>query len=283
MSERIRHAAGTGQRQEVNQLRCPQRYNVRLKPTVAPWAATTAWGLRILPHGLSQTGGEPCGAWNTQRPWSYDSRASGDETCCSLPAWLFYVPIFAAVLCPGIAMCPHSMVQLHWIVLYISSMNRKEVEPMQDSNSNNSKGGASTPPSTHGTADRRTPSNVDWTYRRGDLYLADLDPCIGSEQGGTRPVVVLQNNTGNLFCPTIIVAPITSRLAKHRGSPVHYFVTGTGALHGPSIVLLEQIKTIDKCRIRKYLGKLSQSQMAEIDEMLETSLGLYVPEKLERP
>ena len=130
---------------------------------------------------------------------------------------------------------------------------------------------------------RRTVSDPDWVYRRGDIYLANLDPCMGSEQGGTRPVVVLQNNTGNYFCSTIIVAPITSRSSKRLDLPVHYFANSVHGLTGPAIVLLEQIRTIDKRRVHKYLGRMSRHQMDEINEMLETSLGLYVPEDMEAP
>ena len=133
------------------------------------------------------------------------------------------------------------------------------------------------------TVGRRTPANEDWVYRRGDIYLANLNPFVGSEQGGTRPVVVLQNNTGNFYCPTVIVAPITSRSDKRLDLPVHYFVKSTRGLNGSAVVLLEQIKTIDKCRIRKYLGKMSQAQIDEISEKLKISLGLYVPKKMKVP
>ncbi len=123
----------------------------------------------------------------------------------------------------------------------------------------------------------------DWIYRRGDVYLADLDPYIGSEQGGTRPVVVLQNNTGNFFCPTLIIAPITSRSNKKANLPTHYHVEKIQGLDCSGMVLLEQIKTIDKRRVRKYLGKMSRLQMDEIGAAIETSLGLYVPEEMEAP
>lgn len=131
--------------------------------------------------------------------------------------------------------------------------------------------------------ERRSPMKEDWVYRRGDVYLANLDPYIGSEQGGTRPVVVLQNNMGNFFCPTLIVAPITSRCAKKPNQPTHYYAEHINGLDSPGMVLLEQIKTIDKRRVRKYLGKMSRSQMDEIGEAIETSLGLYVPEEMEAP
>ena len=121
----------------------------------------------------------------------------------------------------------------------------------------------------------------DWIYRRGDVYLANLDPYIGSEQGGTRPVVVLQNNTGNFYCPTLIIAPITSR--KKRPQPTHYYAEHIYGLDVPSIVLLEQIKTIDKQRVKKYMGRMTRQQMDEIGEAIETSLGLYIPEEMEAP
>ena len=129
----------------------------------------------------------------------------------------------------------------------------------------------------------RTPSDEDWVYHRGDIYLANLDPCMGSEQGGTRPVVVLQNNAGNLFCPTVIVAPLTANTQKRRDLPVHYFAENVYGLNRPAVVLLEQIKTIDKHRVQKYMGRMNRHQMDEIGEMLETSLGLYVPEEMEAP
>lgn len=131
--------------------------------------------------------------------------------------------------------------------------------------------------------ERRFPMREDWIYRRGDVYLANLDPYIGSEQGGTRPVVVLQNNTGNYYCPTLIVAPITSKENKKRSQPTHYYAEHIYGLDMPGIVLLEQIKTIDKRRVKKYMGRMSRHQMDEIGEAIETSLGLYVPEEMEAP
>lgn len=131
--------------------------------------------------------------------------------------------------------------------------------------------------------ERRKQMKEDWIYRRGDVYLANLDPYIGSEQGGTRPVVVLQNNTGNFFCPTLIVAPITSRTHKKANLPTHYHIENIQGADCSGTVLLEQIKTIDKRRISKYLGKMSRRQMDEIGEVIETSLGLYVPEEMEAP
>lgn len=131
--------------------------------------------------------------------------------------------------------------------------------------------------------ERRHSMKENWIYRRGDVYLANLDPYIGSEQGGTRPVVVLQNNTGNYYCPTLIVAPITSRGRKKPSQPTHYYAERIRGLELPGMVLLEQIKTIDKRRVKKYLGRMTRQQMDEIGEAIETSLGLYVPEEMEAP
>jgi mRNA interferase MazF len=131
--------------------------------------------------------------------------------------------------------------------------------------------------------EQRHTMKENWIYRRGDVYLASLDPYIGSEQGGTRPVVVLQNNTGNYYCPTLIVAPITSRGSKKPSLPTHYYAKHIRGLNLPSIVLLEQIKTIDKQRIKKYLGRMNRQQMDEIGEVIEETLGLYVPEDMQAP
>ncbi len=131
--------------------------------------------------------------------------------------------------------------------------------------------------------ERRHSMKENWIYRRGDVYLANLDPYIGSEQGGTRPVVVLQNNTGNFYCPTLIVAPITSKGSKKPSQPTHYYAERIRGLELPGMVLLEQIKAIDKRRVKKYLGRMTRQQMDEIGEAIETSLGLYVPEEMEAP
>jgi len=123
----------------------------------------------------------------------------------------------------------------------------------------------------------------DWIYHRGDIYLANLNPYFGSEQGGTRPVLVLQNNTGNFYCPTLIIAPLTTRRFKKPSQPTHYHLDSIKGMDGPSVVLLEQIKTIDKRRIKSYIGKLSRRQMEGVNEAIEISLGLYIPEEIEAP
>lgn len=112
-----------------------------------------------------------------------------------------------------------------------------------------------------------------WIYKRGDIYMANLNPYKGSEQGGKRPVIVLQNNKGNRYGPTLIVAPITSKLYKTE-LPTHYILKEVRGLPDESLVLLEQIKTIDKKRVMNYVGKVSEEQMEEIDKQILVSLGI---------
>ena len=115
---------------------------------------------------------------------------------------------------------------------------------------------------------------MDTSVRRGDIFYADLSPVVGSEQGGTRPVLIVQNDTGNRHSPTVIAAAITSQLGKAR-LPTHITVTGeqTG-LTKDSVVLLEQVRTLDKRRLREHMGRLSEEQMAKVDQALEVSFGL---------
>ena len=124
--------------------------------------------------------------------------------------------------------------------------------------------------------------NEDWIYRRGDIYVAALEPKIGFVQSGTRPVIVLQNNCGNFFAPTLIVAPLTSNIYKKRRLPTHYYLDNDEMLY-PSVVMLEQITTIDKRQIRRYVGEVSRDEMENISECIEKSLGLYIPEEMEAP
>lgn len=118
--------------------------------------------------------------------------------------------------------------------------------------------------------------NKNWEYRRGDIYLADLSPCCGSEQGGVRPVVVIQNNTGNRHSPTLVVATMTAKSGKKTKQPTHYLIKDNPALCRPSMVLLEQIRTIDKQRIERYLGKVTRREMLGINRALLLSLDLNV-------
>lgn len=114
------------------------------------------------------------------------------------------------------------------------------------------------------------------TYHRGEIYLVDLGTRIGSEQGGCRPALIIQNDVGNFYGPTLIVAPITSRYYKKSNQPTHYALVGVDNLLSPSMVLAEQIVTIDKSRVIKYIGKVSDEQMEHIDRTLEVSLALDV-------
>ena len=112
----------------------------------------------------------------------------------------------------------------------------------------------------------------DWKYLRGDIYYADIEPHIGSEQGGTRPVVVLQNDVGNRYAPTLIVATVTSRTEKKRYQPTHVLIAHNTAFEKPSVVQLEQIFTIDKSRIQRFLGQTTRHEMRRIEEALMNSL-----------
>ncbi|MHB8170589.1 MAG: type II toxin-antitoxin system PemK/MazF family toxin [Thermincolia bacterium] len=110
--------------------------------------------------------------------------------------------------------------------------------------------------------------------RRGDIYFADLSPVIGSEQGGTRPVLVLQNDIGNQYSPTTIVAAITSQISKAK-LPTHVEIkAGKSGLEKNSVVLLEQIRTIDKSRLKEKVTTLNDDQMEKINRAVEVSLGL---------
>lgn len=112
-------------------------------------------------------------------------------------------------------------------------------------------------------------------YLRGDMYYADLGRGIGSEQKGYRPVLIIQNNIGNKHSPTVIIAAITSRVGVKAKLPTHYFVNTESGLEAPSIVLLEQIRTIDKKRLDSYIGHLSDMHINSIDKALAISVGLH--------
>ncbi|NLJ30352.1 MAG: type II toxin-antitoxin system PemK/MazF family toxin [Clostridiales bacterium] len=110
--------------------------------------------------------------------------------------------------------------------------------------------------------------------RRGDIYYADLSPVVGSEQGGVRPVLIVQNNIGNRFSPTVIAAAITSQRAK-ANLPTHILLNAeTTGLAKDSVVLLEQVRTIDKHRLKERMGRLNHTCMAQIDQALSISFGL---------
>ena len=110
--------------------------------------------------------------------------------------------------------------------------------------------------------------------RRGDIYYADLSPVIGSEQGGLRPVLIVQNDVGNKYSPTVIAAAITSKLSKTK-LPTHIDVfADKGGLQRDSVVLLEQIRTIDKTRLKEKMGHLDDDMMHQVDEAITVSFGL---------
>lgn len=110
--------------------------------------------------------------------------------------------------------------------------------------------------------------------KRGDIFFADLSPVIGSEQGGLRPVLVIQNNTGNRFSPTVVVAAITSQIQKAK-LPTHIEIEGKKhKLAKDSVILMEQIRTIDKKRLTDYITTLSPEVMKKVDEALMISLGM---------
>ena len=110
--------------------------------------------------------------------------------------------------------------------------------------------------------------------KRGELYYADLSPVVGSEQGGVRPILIVQNDTGNKYSPTIIAAAITSQKDKTK-LPTHIQVNAHDCgLAKDSIVLLEQVRTLDKKRLREKMGILNKSEMYKIDKALSVSFGL---------
>ena len=110
--------------------------------------------------------------------------------------------------------------------------------------------------------------------RRGDIYYADLNPVIGSEQGGTRPVLILQNDIGNRYSPTTIIAAITSRIQKAK-LPTHVELSAEKSrLPQDSVALLEQLRTIDRQRLTEKVSHLDLSIMEQVDKALQISLGL---------
>lgn len=107
--------------------------------------------------------------------------------------------------------------------------------------------------------------------RRGDLYYADLNPVIGSEQGGIRPVLIIQNNIGNYYGSTVIMAPISTKSAK---LPTHVKIKPTDKIRQNSIILLEQTRVIDKTRLKQFLGRLNSEKMEEVNKSIDIALGL---------
>ena len=112
------------------------------------------------------------------------------------------------------------------------------------------------------------------SIKKGDLYFADLSPVTGSEQGGIRPVLVVQNDVGNRYSPTIIVAAITSRKNKADLPTLVEIEAGGYGLSKNSTVLMEQLRTIDKTRLKERIGTIDRNRLPEINEALSVSLGI---------
>ena len=110
--------------------------------------------------------------------------------------------------------------------------------------------------------------------KRGDIFYADLSPVVGSEQGGIRPVIVIQNDIGNKYSPTVIVAAITSQINKAK-LPTHVEISSEEyGLNRDSVVLLEQVRTLDKRRLKEYVGKLDNRIMDRVNKAISISVGL---------
>ncbi len=114
------------------------------------------------------------------------------------------------------------------------------------------------------------------SVKRGDIYYADLSPVVGSEQGGLRPVLIVQNDVGNKYSPTVIAAAITSQISKAK-LPTHIDVFADSyGLAKDSVILLEQIRTIDKKRLKEKMGHLDDALMSRVDDAISVSFGLPV-------
>ena len=118
--------------------------------------------------------------------------------------------------------------------------------------------------------------------KRGDIYYADLSPVVGSEQGGLRPVLIVQNDIGNRYSPTVIAAAITSKLGKNK-LPTHIDIYASEVgLAKDSVILLEQIRTLDKRRLREKMGHLNEGVMERVNQAISVSFGLVEQPQTER-
>lgn len=115
---------------------------------------------------------------------------------------------------------------------------------------------------------------MDNQILRGQIYYADLETTVGSEQGGIRPVLIVQSNIGNKYSPTTIIVAMTARVHTKHDLPTHHFISSSVGLKHDSIVLLEQIRTIDKARLRGYIGTINKDDMSQIERKLIISLGI---------
>ena len=124
------------------------------------------------------------------------------------------------------------------------------------------------------THEYKLKGNMKMTIRRGDIFYADLSPVIGSEQGGLRPVLIVQNDVGNRYSPTVIAAAITSRMGKTK-LPTHIDVSAPEVgLAKDSVILLEQIRTLDKQRLKEKMGHLDDATMRVVNSAIQVSFGL---------
>lgn len=111
---------------------------------------------------------------------------------------------------------------------------------------------------------------------KGDIYYANMNGTVGSEQSGTRPVIIVQNDIGNKYSPTIIIVPLTSQTDLKMSQPTHYYLKAFGNIRYDSIVLTEQIRAIDKQRLKEKIGNINHKTMQEIDEKMMIALGIKV-------
>lgn len=121
------------------------------------------------------------------------------------------------------------------------------------------------------------------SYFRGDLYYADLGKGIGSEQEGYRPVVIIQNNVGNKYSPTVIIAPITTRHEAKAKLPTHCYIGAESGLDTPSVILFEQLRTIDKKRFGHFIGRLNRTNLHQFNQALAISIDLNYPKRGPKP
>ncbi len=122
------------------------------------------------------------------------------------------------------------------------------------------------------------------TISKGDIYYASLDPIVGSEQNGTRPVVIIQNDIGNKYSPTVLVAPITTKVKSKAYLPTHVFIKYSKHIKSDSIVLLEQIRVLDKSRLISYVDSLTKEEIKKLDISIIKSFNIskesFIYEKL---
>lgn len=118
--------------------------------------------------------------------------------------------------------------------------------------------------------------------KRGDIYYADLSPVVGSEQGGARPVLIISNDIGNKHSPTVIVASISGKISSKAKLPTHYYIGAENGLEHPSVILLEQIRTIDKHRLKNYIGQLDKKHLDGLNHALAVSIDIidWIPNAL---